>query len=75
MKPEKVSAYGGLFTVTKRQYIVVQSAMFAILGALFLKTSFSDLDPLLFGNARLFIGVIVVLEIAETIYIFRKFHS
>ena len=71
---QKVSAYGGLVNVTKRQYILIQSAVFAVLGTLFLLTFFYDLDRIFFGNARLAIGVVVVLEVAEMVYIFRRFN-
>jgi hypothetical protein len=73
MESEKVRAYGGLFSVTKRQYIITQSVVFAVLGALLLATFLHDLDSLFFGHARLVIGVIALFEIGEMVYIFRKF--
>lgn len=69
----KVNAYGGLVRVTKRQYILIQSLVFAVLGALYILTLFYDLDHIFFGNARVTIGLVVALEMAEMIYIFRKF--
>lgn len=71
---QKVSAYGGLVNVTKRQYILIQLAVFAVIGTLFLLTFFFNLDYIFFGNTRLAVGVVVLLEIAEMVYIFRKFN-
>jgi hypothetical protein len=73
MNDEKVSAYCGLLKVTKKQYIVVQSVVFLILTVGFVLSYTYELDKYVFGNIRLFIVIVALLEIVEMIYIFRKF--
>lgn len=73
MENTKVSAYGGLFTVTKRNYTIIQLVVFAILIGLLISSFIYDLDRFLFGNAKIAIVITAILEAIETVYIFRKF--
>ena len=73
MDENKVSAYGGLFTTTKKQYIKIQTGVFAVLLILFVLTFIYDFDRFAFGNARITLLIVALLEAAEMIYIFRKF--
>jgi hypothetical protein len=73
MDETKVSAYGGIFTTTKKQYIKVQAGVFAVLLILFFLTFIYDFDRFAFGSARATLLIVALLEVIEMIYIFRKF--
>jgi len=72
MEPIKVKAYG-LINFTKKQYVITQLIVFAILITLFIMSFFYDFDRFLFGYAKIFILVIAFLECIETYVMLKKF--
>lgn len=69
---KKVKAYG-ILPVSQRQYIIIQTIVFAILIISFIFASLVNLDEYVFGNARLVIIIVTILEIIETYFILKKF--
>lgn len=69
----RIKAYGGLLRVTKKQYTLWQSIVFVILGGLLIASYMYNLDQFLFGQARIVILGVAILEVIEMIYIFHKF--
>lgn len=65
---------GGMFIMSRSQYLVAQVVLLLSLLSLFIATYFVDFSNFLGGYARLAIVTFAVLELAEMIYTMRKFH-
>lgn len=72
MNNPTVKAYG-LINLTKKQYVVTQATVFAILLALFLATFFVDMDYIFLGNAKWTILIVTLLEGCEAYFMMKKF--
>jgi len=72
MNPIKVKAYG-LFSITKKQYTILQTVVFGILAVAFLLTFFYDLGPLVSDRAWIYVGIVAFLEVIEAVLMFKKF--
>ena len=86
MNPVKVKAYG-LIGLTKKQYIIIQTFVFIFIVLWFVCALFIDFSSLSINNFRIFrytavfldsfivIGVIALLEAAETFFMLRAFNK
>mgnify|MGYP001563859064 CR=1 FL=1 len=74
MKPIKVKAFG-LINFTKKQYIITQVIVFALIAVLFVLSLIYDFDKFVFGNAKAVILLITFLETMETFFMIKKFRS
>jgi len=71
----KVKAYG-IINFTRQQYLITQSIVFCILIACFATSMFLDFsnsDHVMLRYLREISIVIIILEIFESIYMFKKF--
>ena len=67
---KQVSPYGGLFTMQFGNYLLIQGAVLIGLGILYFMSYSYNLDSYLFGNARMAIVIIALLELVEIGYVF-----
>jgi len=74
MTPIKVKAYG-LINFTKKQYVVTQVVVFAIIVVLFVLSSYYDFDKFAFGNAKAVILLTAFAEVVETFFVLKSFRS
>lgn len=86
MNPIKVKAYG-LIELTKKQYIIIQSFVLILIVLWFLSALLIDFSSLSINNFRVFrytaafldsfivIGIIALLEAAETFFMLRAFYK
>lgn len=74
MNKPTVKAYG-LIAFTKKQYIITQAIGFALLTGLMIIAMMFDLDPILFGHAKLILGITILLELFETYFMMRQFRT
>lgn len=70
--PKKVKAYG-LIWFTKKQYIITQACVFALLALLLVWSVLGDLNALLFGYGNTILAVVIVAEAIETMVMLRAF--
>ena len=72
MEEIKVKIYG-LINITKKQYIITQTIVFSLLVILLILSLFYNTSEVIFGIKQTIICIVVVLEIIETLFVFKKF--